>query len=109
MQPDMNQLFQQMKQMQREVVRLQEELKNTQVQAKTGGGAVTVECTGAMEFQSIKISPDIVDPNDIGTLEDLILLAVNDAILQCQNLAQKGMGRSLGMGGPGMPPGIGGF
>ena len=98
MQPDMNQLFQQMQRMQKEVVRLQEELKNTQVEGSSGGGMITVHCNGAMEFNKIKINPEAIDPNDIGMLEDMILLAVNEAIGKCQELTQKGMGRSLGGG-----------
>lgn len=111
MQPDINQLFQQMQKMQKEVIRLQEELKMTEVESTSGGGAVTVKCNGAMEFHTIKIDPEAVDTNDISMLEDLILLAVNDAIVKCQNLAQQGMGRSLGMIGPGggNPPGVPGI
>ncbi len=111
MQPDINQLFQQMQRMQKEVIKLQEDLKNSEVEASSGGGAVVVKCNGAMEFHKIKINMEAVDSDDIGILEDLILVAVNEAIVKCQMLAQQGMGKSLGMmgGAPGTggPPGGG--
>ena len=108
MQPDMNQLFQSMQKMQQEVVKIQGELQQTTLEGKAGGGAVTITCNGAMEFLSVKIKPEAIDPEDPGTLEDLILVAVNDAMAQCQKLAQDKMGKSLGMPG-GLPPGMGGY
>ena len=104
MQPDMNQLFQSMQQMQREVVKMQQELEKTIIEGRSGEGAVVVRCNGAMEFTGIKINPDVVDPNDVETLEDLILVALRDAMTTCQRLAQDKMGQSLGdVGAAGMP------
>jgi len=98
-QPDINKLYQQLQHMQQEVMRLQGELKKTQIEGVAGGGAVTVKCNGAMEFHGIKISPDAVDPTDLGMLEDLIVIAINNAILQCQDLAQNNLKLPPGMGG----------
>ena len=111
MQPDMNQLFQNMQKMQQEVVKIQGELEKTVLEGSAGGGAVTITCNGAMEFKSVKIKPEAIDPEDAETLEDLILMAVNDAMAKCQKLAQDKMGKSLGMGGGSMPlpPGMGGY
>lgn len=98
-QPDINKLYQQLQHMQKEVMRLQDELKQKSVEGTAGGGAVTVRCNGAMEFQAAKIKPEAVDLNDIGMLEDLIVLAINDAIAQCQDLAQDNLKLPPGMGG----------
>jgi len=115
MQPDMNQLFQSMQKMQQEVVKVQKELENTIVEGTAGNGAVTVKCNGAMEFTEIKLQPEAVDPQDVETLEDLILIAVKDAMAKCQQITQEKMGKSLGDSGAGagpmpglpMPPSIG--
>ncbi len=110
MQPDMNQLFQSMQQMQKEVVKMQQELENTVIEGSSGNGAVVVRCNGAMEFTDIKINPEVVNPQDVETLEDLILIALRDAMTTCQRMAQEKMGKSLGDVGPAglpMPPDIG--
>lgn len=98
-QPDINKLFQQLQHMQQEVMRLQEELKKVPVEGTAGGGAVTVRCNGTMEFYAVKIRKDAVDPEDLSMLEDLVVLAINDAIVQCQELAQNNLNLPPGMGG----------
>ena len=98
-QPDINKLYQQLQHMQKEVMRLQDELKKVQVEGTAGAGAVIVKCNGAMEFQAVKIKPEAIDASDVGMLEDLIVIAVNHAIAQCQDLAQSN---------PKLPPGMGG-
>lgn len=97
--PDINKLYAQLQHMQKEVMRLQDELKKITVEGTAGGGAVVVRCNGAMEFQSIKLSPEAIDPNDPGMLQDLIVIAINDAIVQCQDLAQNNLKLPPGMGG----------
>ena len=74
-QPDMSQLFQSMQKMQQEVLKIQQELQNAQIEGSAGGGAVTAVCNGAMEFSKIKIKPEAIDPEDPGTLEDLVVMA----------------------------------
>jgi hypothetical protein len=99
MQPDINKLYQQLQHMQREVMRLNAELKKIAVEGIAGGGAVTVKCNGAMEFHSVRIKPDAVDVNDLGMLEDLIVIAINDAIAQCQELTQNNLKLPPGLAG----------
>jgi hypothetical protein len=97
--PDINKLYEQLQHMQKEVMRLQEELKLKTVEGTAGGGAVTVRCNGAMEFQSVKIKPEAVDISDIGMLEDLLVVAINSAIIQCQEHTAKNLKMPPGMGG----------
>lgn len=105
MQPDLNQMMRQAAKMQREMEKIQEELNTTPVEGSAGGGAVKVTCTGAMDFTAIKLSAEAVDPNDIETLEDLILTAIKDASTKAKEMAQGKMGKSLG--GLQLPPGLG--
>lgn len=97
--PDINKLYEQLQHMQKEVMRLQEELKLKTVEGTAGGGAVTVCCNGAMEFQAVKIRPEAVDISDLGLLEDLIVVAINSAIIQCQEHTAQNLKMPPGMGG----------
>jgi nucleoid-associated protein EbfC len=90
------QLMQQMKKMQAEMVKAQEELANTTVQGSAANGIVTVEMTGDQRMKSVKIAPEAVDPDDIETLEDLVTVAVNDALTKSNEAAQKRMGGVAG-------------
>jgi DNA-binding YbaB/EbfC family protein len=101
MQPDLNQMMRQAAKMQREMEKIQDELNKTPVEGSAGGGAVKVTCTGAIEFTKIKLSAEAVDPNDIETLEDLILTAIKDASQKAKDLAQGKMGKLQ------LPPGLG--
>lgn len=110
MQPDLNQLMRNMQKMQMEMQKLQSELAKTPVEGSSGGGAVTITCTGALQFSAVKIKKEAVDPDDVETLEDLVLAAIKDACEKAKTLGQEKMGRSLGglVGGmPGLPPGMG--
>jgi nucleoid-associated protein EbfC len=73
-----------------------------------GGGAVKVELTGNYRVKSLKIDPDVVDPEDMGMLEDLVIAATNEALQQVQAFHSEGMGALTG--GMGLPdiPGLGG-
>jgi DNA-binding YbaB/EbfC family protein len=90
------QLMQQMKKMQAEMVKAQEELAGTLVQGSAANGIVTVEMTGDQRMKSISISKEAVDPDDIETLEDLVTVAVNDALTKSNEAAQKRMGGVTG-------------
>jgi DNA-binding YbaB/EbfC family protein len=90
------QLMQQMKKMQAEMVKAQEELAGTVVQGSAANGIVTVEMTGDQRMKSISISKEAVDPDDIETLEDLVTVAVNDALTKSNEAAQKRMGGVTG-------------
>jgi DNA-binding YbaB/EbfC family protein len=90
------QMMQQMQQMQKRMQTMQEELGSELVQGTAGGGAVTCEVTGHQELKSVTISKDAVDPDDVETLQDLVLAAVNDGLKKSQELAQKKMSALTG-------------
>jgi DNA-binding YbaB/EbfC family protein len=91
-------------QMQQRLVKAQEELGSATVEGSAGGGAVTVTMTGHMQAQVVKIDPAAVDPEDVETLEDLVVAALLDAAQAAQDLAAEKMGPLTGgMGGLGLP------
>ena len=75
-------------QMQAQLLAAQEQAASTVVEGVAGGGAVRIAVTGGFEFQSVTISPDAVDPDDVEMLQDLILAALHDAAAQAAQLAQ---------------------
>ncbi len=101
-QPDLNQLMKQAQQMQAEMMKAQESLKDEQVEASAGGGMVTVKVTGDLELQEIRIDPAAVDPEYVELLQDMVLAATNEALRSAQELAASKMGAVTGgLGGPG--------
>lgn len=78
-QGNMNDLMKQAKKMQEQMMKAQEELANQVVEATAGGGMVTVRMNGQNELLSVKLDKEVVDPDDVEMLEDLILAAVNEA------------------------------
>jgi nucleoid-associated protein EbfC len=90
------QLMQQVKKMQAEMVKAQEELANTTVQGSAANGLVTVDMTCDQRVKAVKIDPEAVDPDDVETLEDLVTVAVNDALTKSNETAQKRMGGLTG-------------
>lgn len=104
---NMQKLMKQAQKMQQDVARAQEELKNMQVEGAAGGGVVRVVANGSSEILSINIDPEIVDPEDVDMLEDLVLAAVKDALANAQALSAERMAAATGnMGGM---PGMGGL
>jgi hypothetical protein len=96
-------LMKQAQAMQAKLAKVQEELAQRSVEASSGGGMVTVTCDGQQNIVKIKIDPEVVNPQDIGMLEDLVLAAVNEARKRAQELAAEEMGKvTQGM----LPPGI---
>ncbi|HVR47753.1 MAG TPA: YbaB/EbfC family nucleoid-associated protein [Candidatus Binatia bacterium] len=89
-------LLAQMKKMQAEMTKAQEELANTVVTGSAAGGAVTVEATCDQHIKSVRIGKDAVDPEDLETLEDLVTVAVNDALNKASETAQKRMSSVTG-------------
>lgn len=89
-------LMRQVKELQTKLAKAQEELATTMVEASAGGGAVTIVISGQQKFQSVKISPEAVDPSEIGLLEDLVLAAINEAMEKSQQLAQDRLGGLAG-------------
>lgn len=98
-------MMKQAQQMQERMLAAQEELADKTVEATAGGGKVTVVATGAGDVVSIKIAKEIVDPEDVEFLEDLVLTAVKKAIEDGKAMAQAEMGKLTG--GMGLPPGLG--
>ena len=82
--------------LQAEMRRLQEEAKNKVVEATAGGGMVTVTANGAGELVSIKIEKDVVNPEDVEMLEDLVLAASNEAIRRAKEAVNQEMSRLAG-------------
>lgn len=78
-----------MRQMQNRLVKIQEELANETVEATAGGGAVKAVATGQQKLVSIEIDPAVVDPGDVEMLQDLVVVAVNDALSKAQELASQ--------------------
>jgi DNA-binding YbaB/EbfC family protein len=105
----MNQLLKQAQQMQAEMAKAQEQLKNETVEASAGGGMVKVTMTGDMELRQIEISPDAVNPEDVDMLQDMVTAAVNEALRSAQELAANRMGGIAGLGGGGGLPGLPGM
>ena len=103
-QPNMQQLMKQAQKMQEQLERAQAELAETEVSGSAGGGLVSATVTGSGELVSVTIDPQAVDPDDVETLQDLIVVAVRDANRVAQELANEKMGPVAGgMGGLGLP------
>ncbi len=77
---NMNNMIKQAQKMQQNMMKMQEELEQTEFEATSGGGAVSVKMSGKKELLSVNIKPEAVDPDDVEMLQDLILTAVNDVI-----------------------------
>ena len=92
----MNNIMKQVQKMQKQMLEVQEELANRTVEATVGGGMVTVVANGQQDIMAIRIDPEVVDPNDIEMLQDLILAAVNEAHRKAQELMTTEMGKLTG-------------
>src|SRR4051812_47880702 len=105
----MQQLMKQAQKMQQELLAAQEELAAAEVTGSAGGGLVSATVTGSGELRSVAIDPSVVDPDDVETLQDLVVAAVRDANRAAQELAGERVGPPTpgpgGMGGP-RPPGV---
>jgi DNA-binding YbaB/EbfC family protein len=95
-------------QMQEQLAKAQEEVETRVASGTAGGGAVKVEISGGYKVKSVKIEPDVIDPDDLSMLEDLVLAATNEALEQVQGFQAENLGALTGgLGIPGMP-GLGG-
>jgi nucleoid-associated protein EbfC len=102
--PDMRQ---QIMKLQEQMVQTQESLGEETVTVTAGGGAIEVVVTGHQRLQAITIDPEVVDPEDVEMLQDLVLAAVNEALEQSQALAAERMGALTGgLGGLGSLGGL---
>jgi len=78
------------------LAKAQNDLANSTVEATAGGGAITVVMSGDQRVQSISLAPEVVDPGDVEMLQDLLVVAVNDALEKVQGLQQQLMGSLTG-------------
>lgn len=100
---NMQNMMKQMQKMQKKMQQAQEELGEKRVEGTAGGGMVTVVLSGHKEVLDIKISEEVVDPDDIEMLQDLILAAMNDGLKKVDELVNQTMGQfTRGMNLPGM-------
>ncbi len=93
---NVNKMMQQVQQMQQQMQQAQEELANETVTASAGGGAIKATMTGGLELVSVEIDPDVVDPEDVEMLQDMVLAAVNEALRSAQELQQSKLGGLTG-------------
>ena len=93
---NMNQMIKQAQKMQEQMMKMQEELENKTFEASSGGGAVTVKINGKKELQEIILTPDVVDPDDIEMLQDLIIAAVNEGMRKADESSENELGKITG-------------
>lgn len=103
-QPNLQQMMKQAQKMQQQIAAAQAELAEAELTGTAGGGLVTVTISGVGEIKAIKIDPKVVDPDDVDTLEDLVLAAVHNANEAVRKLTEEKMGPVTGgIGGLGLP------
>ncbi len=90
---NMNQLMKQAKKMQEDMEKTQEELQEKTFEASAGGNAISVVVTGAKTIKQIKINPEVVDPEDVEMLQDLILTCVNEALRKVDDAQSQSLGK----------------
>ncbi len=93
---DLGKMMKQAQKMQEDLAKAQESLQGQTVEGTAGGGVVSITCNGHREVTAVKIKPEAVDPDDIETLEDLVLAAVRDAQTKAAALAQTQLGGIAG-------------
>ena len=102
--PNMGNLLKKAQQLQEKMAKLQEELGDKTVEASAGGGMVTAVANGRQEILSVKIDPEVVDPDDVDMLQDLIQAAVNDALTRAKDMVNEEMGKlTKGLNIPNIP------
>lgn len=100
----MNDLMKQAQEMQKRMLEIREELANRTVEATVGGGMVTATVNGQQEVVSLRITPEVVDPQDTEMLEDLVVAAINEALQQSQEMMSAEMSKLTGgIKIPGLP------
>lgn len=104
--PNLGKLMKEAQQMGDKIKKIEEELQNTEVDASSGGGMVTATVTASMnpEIVRLKIAPEVVDPEDVEMLEDLVMTALREALENAQTIREEKMGNVAGgFGGSGLP------
>jgi DNA-binding YbaB/EbfC family protein len=89
-------MMKQLQKMQEDVAKAQEEVENSTFTASVGGGTVTAEVTGKHQVRGIHIQPEVVDPEDVEMLEDLVIAALNEAHAKADEAMEQGMQRAQG-------------
>ena len=92
----MGNMMKQAQKLQSQMMKLQEELADRTVESSSGGGMVTVVANGRQQIASIQIENEVVDPDDVEMLQDLVLAAVNDALAKAQEMVSSEMGKLTG-------------
>jgi len=92
----MGNMMKQAQKLQSQMMKLQEELADKTVESSSGGGMVTVVANGRQQIVSIQIESEVVDPDDVEMLQDLVLAAVNDALAKAQEMVSSEMGKLTG-------------
>lgn len=103
---NMGNLLKQAQKVQAEIQKIQERLADMQVEGTAGGGMVSAIANGKNEIIRIKIEPEVIDPDDVEILEDLIVAAVNQALTKSQELASSEMSKAAGGMLGNLPPGF---
>jgi nucleoid-associated protein EbfC len=93
---NMGKMMKQAQEMQAKMLRAQEELATKEVEATAGGGAVTVRMNGKQDVLSVKISPEVVDPQDVEMLEDLMVAAYREAKKKAEDMAREELSKATG-------------
>lgn len=105
--PSMNDMLRQAQKMQEDMANKQAELEEAEYEVAAGGGMVKVKINGKKEIVSLEINPDIVDPDDIEMMSDIIIAAVNEAIKTVEETNEREMQKITGsMGSMGLPGGL---
>ena len=100
---DMNSMIRQAQKMQEQMAEKQAELEEREYEVQAGGGVVTVKIKGTKEILDIQLQPEVVDPDDVETLQDILVAAVNEAIKKVESTNEQEMGKITGsMNMPGM-------
>ena len=100
---NMNNIMKQAQKMQKQMEEAQKELEEKEITAAAGGGAVEVTVSGKREIIKVKLAEEVVDPDDIEMLEDLIMAATNEALRQVDEASQKSIETIAGAQGAGIP------
>ena len=93
---NMNAMIRQAQKMQDEITTLQEDIENTEFSATSGGGAVSVVVTGKKIIKSLTINKEVVDPEDVEMLQDLVISAINEAVNQVESTTETEMSKITG-------------
>jgi DNA-binding YbaB/EbfC family protein len=93
---NMNNMLKQVQKMQKQMEQMQSEVEQKEFEVTAGGGAITVKVNGKKELLDIQIKPEVVDPDDVELLQDLVVAAVNEALRKADEIVSKEMGKVTG-------------